>query len=252
MREAVENGLDAAIAQAVPVLRRAQCVGVLTGAGVSAESGVATFRGAGGLWEGHRIEEVATPRAFRSNPELVWRFYHQRRINLRTVKPNPGHRALAELERRIGSDQFALITQNVDGLHRAAGSRHILELHGSLSRVRCSVCEMKSTCDPHEDLPSLPRCRSCNELLRPDIVWFDEALPEGVWSEAAECAGRSDVFLVVGTSAIVYPAARLVPIAKAAGAVIIEVNLTATEASHQMDIGLYGPSGEVLPRLVGC
>jgi NAD-dependent deacetylase len=252
MHSTVNNQLDEAIAQAEAALQAASYVGVLTGAGVSAESGVATFRGAGGLWEGQRIEDVATPHAFRRDPTLVWRFYNQRRAGLRTVKPNPGHHALVDLERRLGSDRFALITQNVDGLHRAAGSDHVLELHGSLGRVRCSDCGDAELRPAHEDLEPLPRCRSCDGLLRPDIVWFEEPLPEDVWAAAADCAARSDVFLVVGTSAIVYPAARLVPIAKAAGALIIEVNLTETEASHWVDIGLYGPSGEILPRLIGC
>src|SRR5205807_4714139 len=122
------------------LLRGAERVAVLTGAGVSAESGVATFRGAGGLWEGHRIEEVATPEAFHRDPRLVWRFYNLRRANLRTVAPNPGHYALTPLEQRWGSDNFTVITQNIDGLHRAAGSRNVLEVHGSLARVRCSGC----------------------------------------------------------------------------------------------------------------
>ena len=240
--------LEKALAEAVPVLRRARYVAVLTGAGVSAESGVATFRGAGGLWEGQRIEDVATPRAFARDPAQVWRFYNQRRTNLRTVKPNPGHFALAELEKSLGSDRFALITQNVDGLHRAAGSRHILELHGNLVRVRCTGCG-KIQERPDEDLPPLPRCGDCNGLLRPDIVWFEEMLPEDVWQEAAACAAQSEAFLVVGTSAVVYPAARLIPIARSAGAAIIEVNLTATDATHWVDIGLYGASGHILPKL---
>jgi NAD-dependent deacetylase len=238
-----------ALARAALVLRRAEYVSVLTGAGVSAESGVATFRGAGGLWEGQRIEDVATPRAFARNPELVWRFYNLRRANLRSVKPNPGHHALARLEQRLGSDRFALITQNVDGLHRSAGSRHLLELHGNLTRVRCTGCGTIEQ-RPEEDLPSLPVCKDCAALLRPDIVWFEEPLPEETWLEAARCAAQSEVFLVVGTSAVVYPAARLVPIARSAGALVIEVNLERTEATPLVDIGLYGPSGEILPRLV--
>ncbi len=243
------RGLAADIEQAAQVLRDADYVAVLTGAGVSAESGIATFRGAGGLWEGHRIEEVATPHAFQRDPTLVWRFYNQRRTKLCAVKPNPGHHALAQLEEQRGSERFALITQNVDGLHRAAGSRHVLELHGSLARIRCSGCGQVDERPPEDPLPDLPTCDECRALLRPDIVWFEEPLPEDVWTEAAECAARSDVFLVAGTSAVVYPAARLVPIAKSAGAVIVEINLTATEASQWVDFGLYGPSGQILPRL---
>jgi NAD-dependent deacetylase len=240
--------LEQALAQAVPVLRRASYITVLTGAGVSAESGVATFRGAGGLWEGQRIEDVATPRAFQRDPAQVWRFYNQRRANLRTVKPNPGHFVLAQMEEYFGPERFALVTQNVDGLHRAAGSRHLLELHGNLVRVRCVGCGT-ITERPDEDLPELPHCTACGELLRPDIVWFEEPLPEEVWLEAAACAARSSTFLVIGTSAVVYPAARLVPIAKSVGAVIIEVNLAPTEATQWVDIGLYGLSGQVLPIL---
>src|SRR5215471_17533161 len=183
MHPTVDNGLDESLAQAVPVLRRAQYVGVLTGAGVSAESGIATFRGAGGLWEGQPIEDVATPYAFRRDPGLVWRFYNQRRSNLREVKPNPGHHALSRLEARLGGERFALITQNVDGLHRAAGSRHVLELHGSLARVRCTGCDAVEDL-PDEALDALPRCRGCGALLRPDVVWFGEMLPERVWEEA--------------------------------------------------------------------
>jgi NAD-dependent deacetylase len=247
----MQRSADEMIRHISPLLERAKYVAVLTGAGVSAESGLATFRGAGGLWEGQRVEDVATPQAFRRDPELVWRFYNMRRANLCKARPNPGHFALAALEQRLGEDHFALITQNVDGLHRAAGSRHLLELHGSLTRVRCQDCGDAHHRPAEEELPPLPRCARCLGLLRPDIVWFNEPLPEKVWTEAAACAAQSEVFLVIGTSAVVYPAARLVPMAKAGGAMIVEINLTPTEASHWVDFGLYGPSGEILPRLIG-
>src|SRR5437588_12114562 len=143
--------LESALARAADGLRRAGRVAVLTGAGVSAESGVPTFRGGGGLWEGRRVEDVATPDAFRRDPTLVWRFYHARRAALRAVRPNPGHHALAALEDRWGSDRFTLITQNVDGLHRAAGSRHVVEVHGTLARVRCTGCGQSE--DTTADLP---------------------------------------------------------------------------------------------------
>jgi NAD-dependent deacetylase len=242
------DDLDAALTRAAQLLHRAGSVAVLTGAGVSAESGVPTFRGAGGLWEGQRVEDVATPWAFARDPSLVWRFYNARRAGLRAVQPNPGHRALVDLEDRWGSERFTLVTQNVDGLHRAAGSRHVLEVHGTLSRVRCTRC-------PHiedrglEELPDLPRC-GCGELLRPDIVWFGEYLPEDVWRQAAKAAATCDCFLVVGTSAIVYPAAGLIDAARAAGAAVIEINLEATAAGDGGAVGLYGPSGVILPRLV--
>jgi NAD-dependent deacetylase len=244
-----EGDLNRDLDRAAALLRRAARVAVLTGAGVSAESGVATFRGAGGLWEGHRVEEVATPTAFQRDPALVWRFYNLRRSALWTVQPNPGHRALAALEQRWGSDRFALITQNIDGLHRQAGSKRVLELHGNLARVRCTGCgEIANR--GGEELPELPRCGSCSALLRPDVVWFNEMLPQDVWREAARATAECLCFLVVGTSAVVYPAAGLIELARSVGAGVIEVNLEKTPASAAADVSLYGPAGEVLPKLV--
>jgi NAD-dependent deacetylase len=236
--------------RAVSRLSIADRVCVLTGAGVSAESGVPTFRASDGLWEGHRIEDVASPFGWQRNPRLVWNFYNARRENVAKVMPNPGHHALVELERAWGN-RFTLVTQNVDGLHRVAGSRNLLEIHGSLYRTRCLGCTevMDRGLEP---LGELPKCH-CGGLLRPDIVWFHEALPEDVWMAAMTAAAECDVLLVVGTSAVVHPAASLVPIAKRSrspGATIIEVNLTRTDASQFADIGLYGPAGQVLPKLV--
>jgi NAD-dependent deacetylase len=248
MHHPIHDGVEDALDRAAEVLSSAGEVAVLTGAGVSAESGLATFRGAGGLWEGHRVEEVATPSAFRRDPTLVWRFYNARRENLRRAEPNPGHRALVRLEDRFG-ERFTLATQNVDGLHRAAGSRRVLELHGSLLRVRCTGCgvvEERVT----EPLPDLPHCDRCRAMLRPDVVWFEEALPEDQWREARRAADRCDCFLVVGTSAVVYPAAGLISGARYAGARVVEVNLERTGASSAADVGLYGPAGDLLPRLV--
>lgn len=239
----------AQLARAVDWVRGAERICVLTGAGVSAESGVPTFRASDGLWEGHRIEDVASPEGFRRDPRLVWQFYNARRANVKTVKPNPGHLALAALEQRWG-DRFTLVTQNVDGLHRAAGSRNLLEVHGSLYRTLCLGCDevMDRGLEP---LGETPLCE-CGGRLRPDIVWFGEALPPDVWEAAATAAYECDLFLVVGTSAVVHPAASLVPIAKrgAHSAKVIEINLAPTEASTLADIGLYGPSGAVLPKLV--
>lgn len=240
---------DPALSRAADQLRKANRVAVLTGAGVSAESGVATFRGNGGLWEGYRVEEVATPMAFERDPSLVWRFYNMRRTQLWTVKPNPGHHALTALEKRWGPDRFTLMTQNVDGLHRAAGSQHVLELHGNLTRVRCTCCGQVEA-RPHEDLAPLPHCDDCRGLLRPDIVWFHEMLPEDVWRDAAQATGECDCFLVVGTSAVVYPAAGLIDAARAVGAAVIEINLEATPATKPGTIALRGKSGEILPRLL--
>lgn len=250
-----DDELEQALEQAADVLRRAQKVCVLTGAGVSAESGVPTFRASDGLWEGHHIEDVASPDGFERDPRLVWSFYNARRANVKTVQPNPGHHALVKLENRFGN-RFALVTQNVDGLHRVAGTKNLLELHGSLYRTRCTGCGIIAD-RGLEPLPELPHCR-CGAMLRPDIVWFHEALPEDVWTAAAHAARDCDVMLVVGTSAVVHPAASLIPIAKRkstwnhvrSGATVIEVNLTRTEASALADIGLYGPSGQVLPQLV--
>jgi NAD-dependent deacetylase len=249
MHPPVDDDLDHALDRAAGFLKTAERVAVLTGAGVSAESGVATFRGAGGLWEGHRVEDVATPGAFRRDPNLVWRFYNARRARLQTVLPNPGHHALARLENHLGPEHFALVTQNIDGLHRAAGSRHVLEVHGSLSRVKCTACE-KLEDRPGETLPDLPVCGKCGGLLRPDVVWFGEALPEDVWQEALAATGRCQCFLVVGTSAVVFPAAGLVDLARKGGARVIEVNLEATAASDLADVALFGPSGQLLPQLM--
>jgi NAD-dependent deacetylase len=249
MHPPVDDDLDDALDRAARRLRDCERVAVLTGAGVSAESGVPTFRDADGLWEGYRIEEVATPEAFERQPEVVWRFYNQRRANLAAVRPNPGHLALAELERRFPGDRFTLITQNVDGLHRQAGSRRVLELHGNLTWTRCTACgrrEHRGT----EPLGDLPRCTVCDGLVRPEIVWFGEALPEGVYGAAVEAAFRCQAFLTVGTSAVVHPAAGLITLARRGGATTIEVNPTHTAASGVVDIRLVGPSGVVLPRLL--
>lgn len=243
---------DDALQKAADWLRLAERVCVLTGAGVSAESGVPTFRASDGLWEGHRIEEVATPEGWARNPTLVWQFYGARRANVALVKPNPGHFALVELEKRFG-DKFTLVTQNVDGLHSVAGSTNVLEIHGSLRHTRCTVCGAVAN-RQLEPLGDAPECPQCHGALRPHIVWFGEGLDDDIWMAAMEAADACDVFLVVGTSAVVHPAASLIPISKRRTkekpAKVIEVNLTRTEASAHADVGLYGPSGEVLPKLL--
>jgi NAD-dependent deacetylase len=244
------DDLDSALDRAADVLRPAGRVAVLTGAGVSAESGIPTFRAADGLWEGHRIEDVASPDGFRRDPKLVWQFYGGRRANVAVSKPNPGHFALVDLENRWG-DAFTLVTQNVDGLHQAAGSRRVLEIHGSLRRTLCLCCEEVQD-RGLEPLGDAPECE-CGGKLRPDIVWFGEGLPVDIWEAAQTAAHECDVLLVVGTSAVVHPAASLIPMArrsKTPGAKVIEVNMTRTEASALADVGLYGPSGVVLPKLV--
>jgi NAD-dependent deacetylase len=233
---------------AAEALRNAKRLAILTGAGISAESGVPTFRANDGLWEGHRIEDVATPQAFERNPLLVWQFYNARRANLRTVTPNPGHYALVSLEKRFG-DGFTLATQNVDGLHRTAGSRRLIELHGNLQRTRCLQCgviEDRSL----DELGPAPQCPKCEGQLRPDIVWFNEMLPTEAIETALESADVCDCLLVIGTSAVVFPAAEMVPRATMHGATVIEINLNKTDASRYANIGLYGNAGQILPQLL--
>jgi len=234
---------------AVQWLRQARYVTVLTGAGVSAESGVPTFRGGGGLWEGYRIEDVASPEGFARNPRLVWEFYNGRRARLAQVQPNAGHIALATMEKHLGRQRFALVTQNVDGLHQRAGSTDVIELHGSLLRTRCTGC---GRCEDRnfETLPDLPRCQHCGALLRPDVVWFHEMLPADAWERAEQATRRADLFFSIGTSAVVYPAAALIYLAHERGARVIEINIERTEASAVADLGFYAPSGQVLPLLI--
>lgn len=232
---------------------------VLTGAGVSAESGVPTFRDANGLWENHPIEQVATPEGFRADPGLVWRFYSERRRKAKTVEPNPGHRALAAIEKRM-DDRFLLVTQNVDGLHQRAGSRSTIELHGNLFETRCSLCDRPPIHDESEhEADDVPRCELCaaegdGGLLRPAIVWFGEMLdPERLdrIDRFMSAARRSRfAFLAVGTSGLVFPAAGLVARARALGAETWLVN--AEPAGNQGDFQHFvqGPSGRVLPELV--
>ncbi len=246
--EVEHESMDEALESAAKYLQAAKRVAVLTGSGISAESGIQTFRGAGGLWEGHSLEDVATPEGFQRNPTLVWRFYNARRANIAQAQPNPGHHTLVKMENHFGLANFAIITQNVDGLHKAAGSQTIWELHGSLRRIRCSHCPYNVDRDA-EALPDLPRCDSCGELLRPDVVWFGEMLPQDVWMEAEKATRNCDCFLVVGTSAVVFPAAGLILRAKDFGATIIEINLERTAATSEVDVGLYGPSGQILPLL---
>jgi len=217
----------------------------LTGAGVSAESGLATFRGPGGLWEGRDPMELATPEAFASDPETVWRFYSWRREQALRAEPNPAHRALAALE-RVSRD-FLLVTQNVDGLHERAGSRRILRLHGTLWTLRCTR-EGTEHENLEPNLRGLPRCE-CGALLRPGVVWFGEALPRGPLTEAEVAARQAVVVLVAGTSSLVYPAAALPGIARRAGAYIVEINPEPTPLTPETNEHLAGPAGEILPRI---
>ena len=220
-------------------------VAVLTGAGVSAESGVPTFRGERGLWRSFRPEQLATPEAFLRDPALVWEWYDWRRGLIGACVPNAAHQTLAEMEATL--PDFTLITQNVDGLHQAAGSRNVLELHGNIRRMRCTRCERTSE-DHRVPLPEIPpRCSQCGALLRPDVVWFGESLPSQVLEAAWAAAARCRLMLVVGTSALVQPAASLPLVALRNGARLVEVNPAETPLSPHAHEILHGPAAEVLP-----
>jgi NAD-dependent deacetylase len=235
------------VQQAREWLKNASRVVALTGAGISAESGIPVFRGSGGLWRQFRPEDLATSGAFARNPKLVWEWYQWRRGLIATAEPNPGHFALAELERRAG--QFTLVTQNVDGLHDRAGSSRIVKLHGDIWNVRCMDCAREAV-DTRIEIAELPPRCECGGLLRPGVVWFGEALPEGVWESARQAVASCELLLVIGTSAMVYPAAGLVPLAKSYGAKVVELNLEETPLSGDVDLLLRGKAGELLPRLL--
>ena len=224
-------------------IAQAQRIVALTGAGVSAESGIPTFRGAEGLWQKYRAEDLATPEAFDRDPHLVWEWYDWRRQIIAKASPNASHLALAACQKLI------LITQNVDGLHDLAGSRDILKIHGDIWTLRCLDCATE-TVDRTAPLATLPPvCAKCGGMLRPGVVWFGEDLPVGIWQQAQQAAMQADVFLIIGTSAQVYPAASLAPLARrAANAKIIEVNIAPSGASA--DAFLEGKAGEVLPLLL--
>lgn len=233
---------------------------VLTGAGVSAESGLATFRDSNGLWEQHRVEDVASPEGFVRDPTLVWKFYSLRREQAKGVEPNPGHRALAEVEERL-QDRFLLVTQNVDGLHQRAGSERVIEIHGSLFRTKCSGCDL----EPFDDHASyldraLPTCDQCEgrgrrALLRPDIVWFGEMLDpyhlQAIDAFMRRAAGHPFIFMAVGTSGAVWPAAGLVNQARSLGASTILVNAEPAENTRRFHQFVQAKSSEALPALLG-
>lgn len=233
-------------------LASAERVSVLTGAGISAESGVPTFRDPGGLWEKMRPEELANVSAFLSNPELVQGWYAHRRHVVEVAQPNAGHVALAELEALY--HDFTLVTQNVDDLHRRAGSRNIVELHGNITRNYCVDCGQpadESELDsPHEN--GLLLCSACGGLVRPDVVWFGEMLPPGIFEAADAAARRAQVFLSVGTSAIVYPAAGLPGTAKLHGAFVAELNIRESVIAQDLHEVVLGPAATVLPDLVSA
>ena len=229
-------------------LRKADRVVALTGAGVSKESGLRTFRDAQtGLWSEYKPTELASPEAYERDPKLVWDWYAMRREKVREVEPNPGHFALVDMAHHI--PEFSLITQNVDNLHRKAGSPNVIELHGNLQRVKCSSCGQQAEgWDDADD--DIPRCEACGEILRPDVVWFGESLPRAELETAVEAARACQVFFSIGTSGTVQPAASLAYAARNRGAVVVEVNPEPTPLTQKVDYPLHGKSGEILPALV--
>jgi NAD-dependent deacetylase len=232
------------------LLRKAERVAMLTGAGVSQESGLRTFRDAQtGLWSEYKPTELASPEAYERDPRLVWDWYSMRRDKIREVDPNPGHYALVEMAHHI--PDFSLITQNVDNLHRKAGSPIVIELHGNLQRVKCSMCEQQA--DAWDDLGGdVPTCESCGGMLRPDVVWFGESLPRKELEAAVEAARSCQVFFSIGTSGLVQPAASLAYAARNRGAMVVEINPEPTPLTDKVDFALLGKSGEVLPQLVSA
>ena len=219
---------------------------VLTGAGISAESGIPTFRSADGWWKSHRPEDLATPEAFIQDPRLVWEWYEYRRAIVARAQPNPGHRELARWERRFGD--FTLITQNTDGLHRRAGSSQPLELHGNINLSLCHRCRQSKGSVGLGVQGEIPACE-CGGLIRPAVIWFGEPLPPQTLQLAWEASEHADVFLSVGTSSVVQPAAGLAQVARQAGAFLIEVNPEETPMSQLFDEVLRGPAGAVLPQI---
>ncbi|MCC6140587.1 MAG: NAD-dependent deacylase [Nitrospira sp.] len=225
----------------------AHSIAVLTGAGISADSGVPTFRGADGLWRNFRAEDLATPDAFARDPRLVWEWYSWRREVIASTEPNPAHHALVRLETR--AQRFHLITQNVDGLHRMAGSQHLSELHGNIWEVRCTSCRLVTD---NRDVPLslLPYCHTCGGLLRPHIVWFGEALDDCILAASMHAVESCDVLIVIGTSGLVYPAATLMPIAQSHGGFVIEINLASTAHSSTAALTLQGRARDIVPLLL--
>ncbi|MDP1715277.1 MAG: NAD-dependent deacylase [Anaerolineales bacterium] len=229
-------------------LTKTERIVVLTGAGVSQESGLSTFRDSqDGLWARYKPEDLASPEAFTRDPKLVWDWYAWRREAIKGVRPNAGHYALVEMEKKI--TEFTLITQNVDGLHCLAGSKNVLELHGNVLRVRCADCGTL-TGTWGDDTESVPRCEKCDGLLRPDVVWFGESLPRAELESAVSAAREAQIFFSIGTSGVVQPAAALAHAARNNGSVIVEINAEPTPLTPKVDFAFHGKSGEILPELV--
>ena len=229
-------------------LRNCSKAVVLTGAGISAESGVPTFRGKEGLWGKFKPEQLASMDAFMSSPKIVWEWYNWRRDLIAKVKPNAGHAALVNLENLI--DEFTLVTQNVDNLHVLAGSKSILELHGNIFRNKCMDCNALYEEEGDINPDKIPACTQCNGKIRPDIVWFGEMLDSDIINTAFQRAEEAELFFAIGTSALVHPAASLLVVAKQHGAILIEINVERTALSDIVDYHFEGKSGQFLPELV--
>jgi NAD-dependent deacetylase len=230
------------------VLRSAGRVTVFTGAGMSAESGVPTFRGVDGIWKKFKPEELANFDAFMKNPDLVWEWYKHRKQIITDIKPNAGHYALADMETLYRA--FSIITQNIDNLHRRAGNKSIFELHGNIERNYCVGCGKYFENREIMAAEHAPRCPACGGLIRPDVVWFGEMLPADEWNGGVEASEHCDLFFSIGTSAVVYPAASLPQIAKKSGAYVVEINIEQTDFSAWADEVIIGKAGEVLPVIL--
>ena len=217
----------------------------VTGAGISQESGIPTFRGKDGLWRNYDPMKLATIDVFNENPKLVWEWYNERRNNIFQAQPNPGHSAIAELEKHT---QVTVLTQNIDGLHKKAGSSNVLELHESIVKIKCSVCDYNE--EILTEIFGFPPLCKCGNILRPDVVWFGEPLPQDVWQNAIEFASQCDLMVIVGTSLVVSPANTLPLYAKQNNATLIEINPEKTEMSEKMDEIIRNTSVEILPKLV--
>ena len=230
----------------IDVLVNRHSIVFFTGAGISAESGIPTFRGKDGIWNKLKPEELANFDAFLRNPQLVWEWYNHRKKIIHESQPNPGHFAIAEFQNIF--DKVTVITQNIDNLHRRAGSNVVYELHGNIERNYCIKCKTKYN-EELDFAQGVPKCK-CGGLIRPDVVWFGEMLPEDQYNASEKAASECDVFFIVGTSAVVYPAASLIYTAKQSGAYLVEVNIEETEATSTVETSLFGEAGKVLPGII--
>ncbi|MEK7262897.1 MAG: NAD-dependent deacylase [Bacteroidota bacterium] len=241
--------------QLLKTVKKAKNIVIFSGAGVSAESGVPTFRGEGGIWKKMKAEELANFDAFLRNPSLVWEWYFERKKIISTIQPNAGHFAIAQMENLF--PKVIVVTQNIDGLHRRAGSKNVLELHGNIERNYCIKCKTQytneilfSTFIENEQLKSPPKCFECGGLIRPDVVWFGEQLPVQVWDAAVNAIKHCELFFSVGTSAVVYPAASLIELARHYSAYIVEINVEATPATAFVDEHIAEKSADVFTQLL--